>query len=88
MGGNKDEIDSHAGIWTIWINQPGHEGKYIVRRYQLPMRSSEPLSEIVVNNLNDAHALLPASVSPARRNDLEDPALIEIWMSNPAIIGH
>jgi hypothetical protein len=81
-------VNAEMSVWTIWVARPEHPGKFVLRRYEFPIRSPEPLSENVADSLAGARALMPPGLVKARRNEMEDPALVEIWMVDPTIVRH
>ena len=76
-------MNAEQSIWTIWIDRPEHPGKHVIRRYEILIKSREPLSEEVADSLEAARALLPPGLSKAERNEREDPDLVEMWMFDP-----
>jgi hypothetical protein len=78
-------MNMEMSVWTIWADLPEHPGKHVVRRFEFPIRSPEPLSETVVDSLADARELLPPGLVMARRNEREAPAMLEAWLMDPAI---
>jgi hypothetical protein len=82
-------MDGPYSMWTNWIDQPEHPGKYVVRHDHLPVPADrQPVSVTAVDSMVAAHAMLPRGLVLATRNERENPALLEMWTTNPMSIDN
>jgi len=80
-------MDGTYSIWTIWIDQPEHPGKFVVRRDHLPVPADrQPLSVTPADSMEGARALLPLGLVKAARSERENPAMVEMWTPDPRSI--
>lgn len=72
-----------GSIWTIWVDRPAYPGRYVVRRDDLPNTGQGPSFVVTAADLTEARSLLPTGLLLAKRNELENPALVEMWVTMP-----
>jgi hypothetical protein len=82
-------VDEPQSIWVIRIDQPEYPGKFVVHRYEIPVREGFVADLVAVtNDLQKARAHLPPGLVKAIRNEQEGSDVVEMWMLDPFETRH
>lgn len=75
--------DNILSMWTIFDSPLNFEGCFVAREFRICQGINVPVptaNHFVATTLDEVRAMLPPGLFPMRRNDGDEPQIVETWL--------